>query len=94
LNLHIFCHFRQGDFLDKIFAACYPLFRCNERRYTVFRIFLKLKALENSGELIQLGAEGARPWLKLLRLNLSGKRTESIGTMPVFPSSLFLSIVF
>ena len=55
---------------------------------------MKLKALENSGELIQLGAEGARPLLKLLRLNLSGKRTESIGTMPVFPSSLFLSIVF
>ena len=43
---------------------------------------------------IQLGAEGAMPWLKLLRLNLSGKRTEIIGTMPVFPSSLFLSIVF
>jgi hypothetical protein len=55
---------------------------------------LKLKALENSGELIQLGAEGARPWLKLLRLNLSGKRTESIGTMPVFPSSLFSLLFF
>jgi hypothetical protein len=71
-----------------------PSFSLQRAKIHGFRIFLKLKALENSGELIQLGAEGARPCLKLLRLNLSGKRTESIGTMPVFPSSLFLSIVF
>jgi AGCS family alanine or glycine:cation symporter len=94
LNLHIFCHFRQGDFLDKIFAACYPLFRCNERRYTVFRIFLKLKALEKSGELIQLGAEGARPLLKLLRLNLSGKRTESIAPCRFFRPHFFSLLFF
>jgi len=50
---------------------------------------LKLKALENSGELIQLGAEGAMPLLKLLRLNLSGKRTESIAPCRFFRPHFF-----
>jgi len=35
-----------------------PFFSLQQAKIHDFRIFLKLKALENSGELIQLGAEG------------------------------------
>lgn len=55
---------------------------------------MKLKALENSGELIQLGAEGATPWLKNVKAESLRQRDGDIaGAAPILLPLCF-SFVF